>query len=450
MNAPRPPLLADGSGSSGAAVSGSAGGPAFWWQAIPPAALAVALVTVVFALLFPNLWYGQYDVSDISIYQERAITMAGGELPYRDFSLEYPPLAPALFALPGHLEDHAQYVHWFTVLMYLVTIATVALVVLTAAGLWTTGARVWIAAAAAPAAVAAVGTIVENRFDMAVALCLAAAVLCLCRGRPLPAAFALGVGFALKLTPIVLLPLVLILAGRSRRVLAAATFVVAAVLPFVPYAVMAPGGVLNVFTYHFDRPLQIESLLSTPYLLGHAIGRVDVAVVTSYGSQGIETPGAATAAVVGTALTVVSLAAVAWLVWRRRAILVEHPDVIPTAVLAFVLAGMVFGKVLSPQFLIWLAPLAPLVLVRDPWLGGLGFITLLLTQIGFPGKYWGLVYLETPAILWLTARNIALLATFALAIVRLVRLGKGRRRREAEPGAAEAFEIAGPATPAAR
>lgn len=451
MNAPQAPLPAREPLAGARADADLISGPAFWWYAIPPAALAIALVTVVFAIVFPNLWYGQYDVSDISIYQEHAIAIAEGGLPYLDFDLEYPPLAPALFALPGHVGDYAGYVHWFGVLMYAFTVATVVVVVLTAAGLWLGGPRTWIVAVTAPTAVAAIGTIVENRFDMAVALCLAATVLFLCRGRSLPAAFALGLGFALKLTPLVLLPLVLILAGRPRRMLAAtATFAVAAVLPFIPYAVAAPGGILHVFTYHLDRPLQIESLLSTPFLLGHALDRVQVAIVTSFGSQGIEATGAGPVAVAGTALMLVSLAAVTGLIWRLRSVLAQQPDLIPTAALALILAGMAFGKVLSPQFLIWLVPLVPLVLARDPWLGGLGFLTLLLTQIGFPGMYWGLVYLETPAILWLAARNVVLLATFVLAVVRLVRLGepRGRRRRAVSEPATAQEELQ--TTPAAR
>lgn len=425
MTAPRLTVWDDDTAAHHSPSAAIDSGPAFWWYAIPPAALAIALVTVVFAVLFPNVWYGEFDVSDISIYQEHAIAMAEKQLPYRDFDLEYPPLAPALFSLPGHLGDFAAYAHWFSVVMYVLTVATVILVVLTAASIWLTNWRVWLVAVVAAAAVAAIGTIVENRFDMAVALCMTAAVLFLVRGRHLPAAFALGLGFALKLTPVILLPLLLILAGKPRRVLAsAAVFTVAAALPFLPYLIAAPGGVLHVFTYHLERPLQIESVLATPFLVGQTLERIEVGIVTSYGSQGIDAAGAAAVTTAGTALMAVSLALVTWLLWRGRAVLRRRRDLIPTAALALVLAGMTFGKVLSPQFLIWLVPLVPLVLARDPWLGGLGLLTLLLTQIGFPGQYWGLVYLETPAILWLSARNVALVAMFVLAVVRLARLGQ--------------------------
>jgi hypothetical protein len=384
-------------------------------------ALAVVLVTIVYALAYPNLWYGEHDVSDIGIYQDHAKVMVQGLLPYRDFELEYPPLAPAIFALPGHVGDYADYTHWFSVLMYGFSVAVAAVVALIGTVLWPAGPRAWIAAAGAGLAMAALGTIVENRFDIVVALCMVVSVLYLCLNRPLPAAMALGVGFALKLTPLVLLPLVLLLAGSSRRVWAAlAGFAVAAALPFIPYLAVASGGVAHIFTYHMDRPLQIESVLATPFLVGHTLHRVGVEIVTAFGSQGIQASGATAVASAATYLTIAALGLVTALVWRRRDVLHEQPDLIPVAALAFVLAGMVFGKVLSPQFFVWLLPFVAVVAAKDIWLGSLGFATLLLTQIGFPDKYWGLVYLETSPILWLAARNVALFALFALATVRLV------------------------------
>ena len=58
-------------------------------------------------------------------------------------------------------------------------------------------------------AVAAVGAIVENRFDIAVALAITLAVLFLARKQVVLAAAVIGFGFALKLTPAVFLPLAL-------------------------------------------------------------------------------------------------------------------------------------------------------------------------------------------------------------------------------------------------
>lgn len=385
-------------------------------------ALVIALVTVVFAFLFPNLWYGEHDVSDISIYRDNAELMTDGLLPYRDFDLEYPPLAAPVFVLPGHASDLYQYTRWFSIVMFACTLLCGVTVTLTAGTLWPRGLRPYAAAISFAAAVALTGAIVENRFDMVVALCVAVALLCLTRDMVLTAAAALGAGFALKLTPVVLLPLVLIFAQRPRRALGAlGAFTVMAIGPFVPYLVMAPSGVLNVFTYHLERPLQIESVLSTPFLIAKAAGWATVDVVTSYGSQGIAATGTTTVAQLSTVLTALSLVLVYGLIWRRRHELRALPRLLVLAALATVLAGMVFGKVLSPQFVIWLLPLAALVAIDDPWLGGLTLGSLALTQVNFPAKYWALVYLETPAIAWLSARNALLVITFAFAVWRLWR-----------------------------
>jgi hypothetical protein len=414
-------------------------------RAIVPVSLALLMVTLVYALayrpvvktlVYDHWWYGEHDISDIVIYQDHAKVMLQGLLPYRDFELEYPPLAPALFALPGHADDSSAYAHWFNDWMYVFSLLTAVVTALVGVAIWPRGRRAWLVALAAGLAMAAVGTIVENRFDIVVALCMVTALLFVCVRLPLPAAVALGIGFALKLTPIILLPLVLIIArGPKRKLAALAAFAVSAAIPFVPYVAMAPGGVAHIFTYHMDRPLQIESVLATPLLVGHALDRVRVEIVTAFGSQGIAAPGATTLASAGTYLTVVALALVTVLVWRRRDVLRAQPDLIPIAALAFVLAGMVFGKVLSPQFMVWLVPFVAVVVVRDQWLGGMGFATLLLTQINFPVKYWKLVYLEPNAIMWLAARNALLVATFAFALVRLWNLGPPARRaaRAAEP-----------------
>lgn len=420
-------------------------------------ALGLLLTTAVFALLFPNLWYGEHDISDIGIYWGFAKNMAAGLLPYRDFDLEYPPLAAAVFSLPGHTADLGQYTRWFSVTMFVFTLLSVLVTVATAAQLWRDARRLLLAAVGAAAAVAAVGAIIENRFDVVVALVMALAVLLLIRRQYLPAAVVLGIGFALKLTPAAMLPLVLVLAGTRRRALTAiAGFVVAAVVPYIPYLAMAPAGVFRTFTYHMDRPLQIESVLATPLLLGQALGISNVQITTSFGSQGVAGPGSTLLATAATYLTMGAVVAVFALAWHRRADLLYDRRLIVVTTYALVLGLLAFGKVLSPQYMVWLVPLVPLAALSSLSLGISGYAVLLLTHLNFPSRYWGLVYLEDGAILWLAARNVVLLAAFGLAVWKLATMGGARvvagqeelerdggRRGQPVPGARTAESVQG-------
>jgi hypothetical protein len=76
-----------------------------------------------------------------------------------------------------------------------------------------------------------------------------------------------------------------------------------------------------------------------------------------------------------------------------------------------------FGKVLSPQFLIWLIPLVPLVRGRRGLVAsGLLALALLLTQVWFPIRYWDLVHFEAFPSWVLLARDLVLVALLAVLI----------------------------------
>ncbi len=83
-------------------------------------------------------------------------------------------------------------------------------------------------------------------------------------------------------------------------------------------------------------------------------------------------------------------------------------------------AFVAFDKVLSPQFLIWLLPLVPLVrgrrgLVASALLG----LALVLTQLWFPIRYWDLALHFAAFPSWLVvARDLTLLGLLVVLLVR--------------------------------
>ena len=81
-------------------------------------------------------------------------------------------------------------------------------------------------------------------------------------------------------------------------------------------------------------------------------------------------------------------------------------------------AFVALGKVLSPQFMIWLIPLVPLVRGRRGFAaGGLLAAALLLTQLWFPTRYWNLVFgfggYESALVL---ARDLVLIALLGVLV----------------------------------
>jgi hypothetical protein len=148
-----------------------------------------------------------------------------------------------------------------------------------------------------------------------------------------------------------------------------------------------------------DRPLQIESLgASLVTTFGHP------AVVTSHGSQNVA--GHGTLGAVSSAVQLVALL-VLWGVFARGPI---DRDRLLRYATASVCAFVAFGKVLSPQFLIWLVPLVPLVRGRRGLIGvALLTAALVLTQVWFPMRYWSYVQSFHLAGVVL-ARNLVLVA----------------------------------------
>jgi hypothetical protein len=86
------------------------------------------------------------------------------------------------------------------------------------------------------------------------------------------------------------------------------------------------------------------------------------------------------------------------------------------AAAAAVSASVALGKVLSPQFLVWLIPLVPLVAGRRGLVAAaLLASALALTQLWFPSRYGDVVALEQVG--WVVlARNLTLVALLAVTL----------------------------------
>jgi uncharacterized membrane protein len=342
---------------------------------------------------------------------------------------------------------------YFSAEMMIALAAAAAVTAAAAAALWPDDRRPYLAGLAFALTVVFTGAIVANRYDAVVALDIALCLLCLARRWYSAAAVVIGLGFALKLTPAIILPLVFFLDPRLRQIaLRSVYFALAAFLPFVPYLAHGTKGLEYIFTYHLDRPLQIESVLTTPFWIGHLAHSLWLQIGTDYGSQYLIVTNAdesiwtlhglldpAGMARVSGFLTLVAMAVVYALVWRRRQTLQESPQLVPIVVLALIMAFMSFGKVLSPQFVIWMLPAVALVVIERKVVGIGAFLILGLTHAMFPAQYWALVGLERTAVEWqLVARNLLVVIVFCLSLWQLWRLPAADATGGARAGRPEA------------
>jgi hypothetical protein len=401
------------------------------------AAFAVSWVVLVYAHVFQK-WL----IGDVRFYDNWGELIAGHRLPYGDFRLEYPPGAIPSFVAPVYLRKlagyHGIYYDWFraeVLVLGLLTIAAVAwaLHALGADRLHRYGALVFCGFAAL-----LLGPIAVSRYDYWPALLTIVGVAALLAGRERLACAAIAAGFVVKVYPIVLLPIALIVLWRRRGArgvaegLGASTVVAAA--GFVPFVVLAPHGLWEGMWRQASRPLQVEALAASFWFAAHQVAGLHIQTVKSYGSDNLVTPGADLAATLSGVAVIVALLAV-WIWFARSA---GGQEEIVLAAAASVVAYVAFNKVFSPQYLVWLFPLVPLVRGRR----GLR-ATLLLAAVAVMTQAWepyhyGALFRHHAA--WVSA----LLLVRDLLVVALLALLVWPRRPTSEL-AAERLEPAGAA-----
>jgi uncharacterized membrane protein len=379
------------------------------WAALCGA--AAVLLAATFAVVQLS-WYEHHGTTDLPVYQHYAALVHGGhELPYRDFALEYPPAALAAFLVPAYLP-------WSYGTSFAVAMGVCGLLLLCGATAVFAAVEAWPVRAAGALALVALsplvlGTLVDERFDLwpaALAVCGLAALL---HGRPLLAGALGGLAFAAKLWPALLAPAAFVYLWRRHGPRAAlgsaAVFVAVAAACFLPFAVLAPAGLRHSFAEQLGRPLQVESLGAAVLMAAHHLGGLSLTTVTTHGSQNLSGSPAGAVAAVSTGLEVAALLAI-WLAFATS----RRPgrESLLAASAASVAVFVAFGKVFSPQFLVWLVALVPLVRGRRGLVAsGLLVAALLLTEGWFASHYWDLALSYASPWSWLLlARDLAVVA----------------------------------------
>jgi hypothetical protein len=330
------------------------------------AALAASAVFLLAWGLIHRWFWAHGALVDWPTYKAYGDAVKAGLVPYRDFAVEYPPGSLLVFVLPSLLGgDYAATFAW------LMAACGVALV-------WVVAVQSQRAALYVALAPVLTGSLILSRFDLWPALLTTGALVALLRDRHRLGWALLGAAVAAKLWPLVLVPPLYVWSvrhGRARSAGYGAAVLAAAVVPFL---VIAPHGLVHSVTAQASRPLQVESLgaafLTT---FGHPH------IIDSHGSQNISGHGALGALL---ALAQATALVALWVGFARGPVTRER---LIRYAAACICAFVAFDKVLSPQYLLWLIPVVPLVHGRRGLVAtSLLTAALVLTQVWFPWRYF--------------------------------------------------------------
>jgi hypothetical protein len=403
-------------------------------KALAAAVAAFAAVGVLATTVGPT---SDASITDLPIYRTIAASVDRGQWPYEHGGTEYPPIALAPMWLAAQTDDFDVA---FGLLMLVAAVAMAwSTVRLAEAG----GGSGAVAAGALILSPLAVGAILRTHFDLLPVAFTVGALLALARDRPRTGLALLGLGTATKLFPALLVPLALVwLVARGERRAAwqgtaiAAAIVVLIAIPFAPH------GLGRVVTFNLDRPVQIES---TPAVIMRALDEGTVTGIPGhpdrFKSQGLVGGPADAIAAACAVLALMAIVAAAVAVRRFNGVksciatsaMWQHQDVDPVRGLvlcafATLLAFVALGKVLSPQFVIWLVPFVAIAWAWREWTAATAVsAAIVLTQFEFPSRYWQLVHGDTGVVVLVGIRNALLLVALTSLLARVVAPARWRR-----------------------
>jgi uncharacterized membrane protein len=354
---------------------------------------------------------------DVHLYGGFAHSVFAGHVPYRDFFMEYPPGALAVF-LPPQAFGSSHYNAAFKALMTLCGAATIVVLALLLVRLGATRGRLWVALGLFALSPIALGPISLNTYDAWPALLTVVALALLLAAVPVAALAVLGLAFATKVYPIVLVPPALVYvwrtAGRRAAAWSLAAFAAVAGVVIVPFLALAPHGLAESFRAQAARALQVESLFGSLLGVADRLGWYTAHVVHRTGHAiSYDLTGTLPRVLAGIS-SLAQLAAVllvAWLYRRGR----DEPQRLAAAFAAAVAGFLAFTRFFSPQYLVWLVPLVVLLQPLE-WL--LTAAALVLAQV------WFFHYRDVFALggyIWLVAlRDVLVVALFVVLCGRAV------------------------------
>ncbi len=340
-------------------------------------------------------------------------TIPPDSVDYQTYAMEYPPFSLLFFILPRlATSTYGVYIILWQLEVLLFDLAGLWILYSIARRL---GHPPWKMLTVYTIGLLATGPIISQQYDIFPAIITLLAIYSFWLGKHKTSWALLALGTMTKLYPAVIAPVFLIYYLRNRQYRhiwsGIVTFAVTALVITLPFLIINSDSIGGLITYHSQRGIQIESTYSTFLLAADKFGLATAVVGFNFGSWNLF--GNLPKAIAGLSpyLMVLCLLLAYRLIYSRtRAGPVEIAH-LGTYSLLLVTITLITGKVLSPQYIVWLIPLMPLLFGRWRQVAWAVFVAIgVMTYYIFPIRYSGLLALKPVPVVVLLVRNLELVS----------------------------------------
>ena len=383
--------------------------------------VAASFLVHLWALTASKLFPDAISFGDLSLYNYWAYQVENGTGVY-GLATEwvYPALAFVPIWIAGAINIVSYEISWLVIVFALNTIAVLLLVRPATNGKLLSGTY---ASWAFLAALLLLGPVAVSRIDSVSAALAIFGLVAIGRNYKGTAAALFTVAGWIKIWPIALFAAFFAAFEKKARALLIAT---AISLSVISVGLIVGGTkVFNFVLQQQERGIQIESVMATPWMWMAKFGMANLFFDDVVKTNQVSGPLVQELSSIANYILFIALGITFFLAFRAIRAGRDRTQVFVVAALTGVLDLIVFNKVGSPQFMIWLAvPLIALVyfgINRSKIALIIGSAILLLTQFIYPVFYIELLGLETLPLWLLTIRNFLLVALLVWANMQLSR-----------------------------
>ena len=383
--------------------------------------VAASFLVHLWALTASKLFPDAISFGDLSLYDYWAYQVDNGTGVYGLVTeWVYPALAFAPIWIAGALNLVSYEVSWLTLVCVLNTAAVLLLVRPAKNGRMFSGTN---ASWAFLSALLFLGPVAVSRIDSVSAALAILGLVAINRNATGIAAALFTIAGWIKIWPVALFAAMIAVFKKRLQAIIVATIISASIIGI---GLLAGGTKIFGFVLQQqERGIQIESVMATPWMWLAKFGSANIFFDDSILTNQVSGPLVQQLAAVSNYLLFVALAITAFLAIRAVRAGRNRTQVFALAALTGVLDLIVFNKVGSPQFMIWLAvPLVALVyfgISKSKVALAMGAAILLLTQLVYPVFYIELLGLETMPLGLLTVRNLLLVVLLIWANTQLLK-----------------------------